>query len=211
MTKAARKMSTTLRDAQRQATSRLLIEAAVRVFARVGYTRATIDEIVSEAGASRATFYLHFKTKSDVLAPMLERAGEGFAEPYSQFATLAAAPDEAAINVWIRAAMERWSTIEDHIRPAFEAAESDTKLFAELFPEQLPGIGQLTDALKNSGVLSDQKRAEVYATVLLAPLLHYFRMHLRNETFDRELACSVMARVWFTTLSELVEAIARRV
>jgi AcrR family transcriptional regulator len=42
------------------------------VFAERGYPDATVDEVASEAGASRATFYLHFKSKTELTAALVE-------------------------------------------------------------------------------------------------------------------------------------------
>lgn len=40
--------------------------AAVAVFSKYGFVRATMQDIASEAGVSRATMYLHFKDKEQV-------------------------------------------------------------------------------------------------------------------------------------------------
>ena len=61
-----------LREQQRAFTRKRLIEAARQVFAERGYPDATVDEIASEAGASRATFYLHFKSKTELTAALVE-------------------------------------------------------------------------------------------------------------------------------------------
>ena len=42
------------------------MEAALGVFARHGYERATVDEIVREAGYSKGAFYVHFESKEDL-------------------------------------------------------------------------------------------------------------------------------------------------
>jgi AcrR family transcriptional regulator len=44
-----------------------LFEAAVDEFRRVGFDRASIARIASEAGVSRPSFYFHFPTKEHVL------------------------------------------------------------------------------------------------------------------------------------------------
>lgn len=53
-------------------TRQRLLEAAVGVFARNGYERATVDEIVREAGFSKGAFYVHFESKDDLFWAMLE-------------------------------------------------------------------------------------------------------------------------------------------
>ena len=48
------------------------MEAATGVFARSGFDRATLDEIVREAGFSKGAFYVHFESKEDLFWAMLE-------------------------------------------------------------------------------------------------------------------------------------------
>lgn len=57
----------TLREEQKRFTRQRLLEAAKDVFARTGYASATIEDITTAAGASRATFYLHFRSKADIV------------------------------------------------------------------------------------------------------------------------------------------------
>jgi AcrR family transcriptional regulator len=65
------KRKSTLRDAQKAHTRQRIIEAARAVFYQQGYYGATVDQIVAEAGASRPTFYLHFRDKEQVLAELM--------------------------------------------------------------------------------------------------------------------------------------------
>ncbi|GFE80596.1 hypothetical protein GCM10011487_25960 [Steroidobacter agaridevorans] len=62
----------TLRDAQKAQTRRRILDAARAVFFREGYYGATVDQIVAEAGASRPTFYLHFRDKEVILNELME-------------------------------------------------------------------------------------------------------------------------------------------
>ena len=48
------------------------MEAAVSVFARSGFERATVDEIVQQAGFSKGAFYVHFESKEDLFQATLE-------------------------------------------------------------------------------------------------------------------------------------------
>jgi TetR/AcrR family fatty acid metabolism transcriptional regulator len=57
---------------RRQATRAKLLEAATCVLARSGFERATLDEIVREAGFSKGAFYVHFESKDDLFWAMLE-------------------------------------------------------------------------------------------------------------------------------------------
>jgi AcrR family transcriptional regulator len=49
-----------------------LLEAAVEVFARRGYERATVDEIAAAARLSKGTLYWHFASKADLFQALLE-------------------------------------------------------------------------------------------------------------------------------------------
>jgi AcrR family transcriptional regulator len=51
-------------------------DAALRLFARYGYKRTSMDDIAKEAGLAKATLYLHFKGKDDVFRAMLALLGQ---------------------------------------------------------------------------------------------------------------------------------------
>jgi AcrR family transcriptional regulator len=48
-----------------------VLDAATWVFARKGYRRAGVSEIITRAGIARGTFYLYFDSKEDVLLAVL--------------------------------------------------------------------------------------------------------------------------------------------
>lgn len=45
----------------------LILEAAVKVFARQGFYQSTVAQIAKEAGVADGTIYLYFKSKNDIL------------------------------------------------------------------------------------------------------------------------------------------------
>lgn len=59
------------RRRSREETRGRLLEAALGVFARNGFERATVDEIVREAGFSKGAFYVHFESKEDLFWEIL--------------------------------------------------------------------------------------------------------------------------------------------
>jgi AcrR family transcriptional regulator len=48
-----------------------VVEAARRIFARVGYPAANVEEIAREAGMAKGTVYLYFKSKEEVFLAVL--------------------------------------------------------------------------------------------------------------------------------------------
>ena len=57
---------------RREETRQKLLDSAFSVFATHGYERATVDEIVRDAGFSKGAFYVHFESKEDLFWAMLE-------------------------------------------------------------------------------------------------------------------------------------------
>lgn len=68
----AKPASTITRKRRREETRQKLLESAYSVFATHGYERATVDEIVRDAGFSKGAFYVHFESKEDLFWAMLE-------------------------------------------------------------------------------------------------------------------------------------------
>jgi AcrR family transcriptional regulator len=69
--KRALNQKPTRRDAQKAHTRQRILDAARSVFFREGYYGATVDQVVAEAGASRPTFYLHFRDKEQILTEIV--------------------------------------------------------------------------------------------------------------------------------------------
>jgi AcrR family transcriptional regulator len=57
---------------RREETRERLLTAANSVLARSGFDRATVDDIVREAGFSKGAFYFHFDSKDDLFWAMLK-------------------------------------------------------------------------------------------------------------------------------------------
>ncbi len=44
-----------------------LVRSAMELFAKKGFDKTTVDEIVAKAGVAKGTFYLYFKSKDDLI------------------------------------------------------------------------------------------------------------------------------------------------
>jgi AcrR family transcriptional regulator len=58
------------------------MDAAERVLADKGFLATTIEDIASAAGTSRATFYLHFKSKSELVQALFDKHRAAGVERY---------------------------------------------------------------------------------------------------------------------------------
>jgi len=50
-----------------------ILAAALTAFSRAGYHGTHVVDVIAEAGIARGTFYLHFKSKHDVFAALVDR------------------------------------------------------------------------------------------------------------------------------------------
>jgi AcrR family transcriptional regulator len=73
-------------------TRRTLIRTAARLWSERDFEAVTVEEICSEAGVGRTTFYLHFESKEQLLASLAGATGAGVA------ADLAAMPSAASLD-----------------------------------------------------------------------------------------------------------------
>lgn len=59
-----------------------ILRAARKTFARMGFTRATIDAIATEADVSTRTLYKHFRSKDELFATVLQSSATVVADDY---------------------------------------------------------------------------------------------------------------------------------
>lgn len=64
-----------LSRAPAQDTRRVVLEAALRVFARSGISAATLEDIAAEAGVTRGTLCWHFHSKDELLSGIIKHYG----------------------------------------------------------------------------------------------------------------------------------------
>ena len=83
-----------------------LLEAATWVFARKGYRRAGISDIIARAGVARGTFYLYFDSKEQVFLAIVS----DFHKRISQAITMTETPTQpiADPEALLRASFRRW-------------------------------------------------------------------------------------------------------
>jgi AcrR family transcriptional regulator len=100
-----------LQDQKREFTRQRLLEAAEEVFAHKEYHLAKIDDIAAAAGCSRATFYLHFKSKSDLMISLRQRGHEAAIQRYQHLDDMLTSADglsRADLRLWLGEWQEVW-------------------------------------------------------------------------------------------------------
>ena len=86
---------------------RQLLQAATWVFARKGYRRAGISDIIAHAGVARGTFYLYFDSKEQVFLAIVDDFHQKIARALT---TSSETPTQPAIDpeALLRASFRRW-------------------------------------------------------------------------------------------------------
>lgn len=86
-----------------------LMAAAEELFLEKGYDETSVDEIVKLAGVAKGTFYLHFRSKDDVLIGLRERFINLFYERLKRSADLLQPDDWAGrLSAWVAAAIHTY-------------------------------------------------------------------------------------------------------
>lgn len=79
MDKAVPPLDVTPRRRGRASTRRdLLLDTALRLFARDGFHAVGIDRILAEAGVAKMTLYKHFRSKQELIVAALKRRDEAY-------------------------------------------------------------------------------------------------------------------------------------
>ena len=64
---------------------KLIIESAIKLFAKKGFSSTSIQEITNECGISKGSFYLYYKSKESLLPSIIEYYFEEFNKEVSKY------------------------------------------------------------------------------------------------------------------------------
>jgi AcrR family transcriptional regulator len=157
-----------VREAQKRLTRSLLLDAAATLFSTNGYASTTVEQIAGAAGATRATVYLHFASKSDIALALREAVGD-YDTDRVLLHDVATQPCERTITRWLDGYLE-------HVAPRTQYASALQSARAED-----PVVGRALDAQFAAGTDRfardlatgrgwDEERARLVATLLLRQL-----------------------------------------
>lgn len=156
-----------LREAQREMTRTLLLEAGIELFRTKGYAATTVDDIASAAGTTRVTFYAYFPSKAELVrAVIAERLNATLQRNRSpEHGSTAMHLVEAvrdgsrdAIARWIGQTVELWPEIHPLVRIGRDAAaiEPGLRRLVEQWLEE--PVSDIEDGLTAAGRLEPHQR-----------------------------------------------------
>jgi len=166
--------SRSLRDEQKRLTRRLLIEGAVTAFERKSYAATTIEDIVAEASASRATFYLHFKSKADIVLVVARTLGTRWRELYLEL-TSGARPSRKDLYEWIDAMVDNYARNRGSLEALDQAEALEPEIAALRLANHQESIAVIAESIRRWYGCGEEE-ARVRAALLLAQMdqfLHF--------------------------------------
>jgi AcrR family transcriptional regulator len=190
-----------LRDEQKRLTRRLLIQGALVAFERKGYAATTIEDIVGEANASRATFYLHFKSKADVVLVMTQTLGRRWRELYLEL-TSGDTLTREDLYAWIDGMVNNYEINRASVDAIDQAVAIEPQVAEVRLANLQESIAVIAESIERrcGGGPED---ARVRAALLLAEMDRFFWLWIvRGIPFDRERAVSTMTDFWLWVLTQ---------
>ncbi len=140
------------RQARGEARIQSLLEAAEAVFARVGYSKATTNEIAAEADVSPATLYQFFRNKEEIANAVALKYVEGMGQHHEHldYKAIAKLPMKEIVELLL---VPMFKFHETH--PAFMALLIDAPLSAETRQAKIALSAKFVERLSTLLVLRD--------------------------------------------------------
>jgi AcrR family transcriptional regulator len=150
-------------------TRQRLIDSALSLIVEKGYVSVTIDDIVGVAGASRQTFYLHFKNKSDLIREIWVVTNVEAQKIYETLYPAVISGRRSDIEAWLESAFAFWEGMRPSAVAMAQAAgvEDDIReLWAGTFRQGAEVIARGLIAAKQGSKQSCRARAVLAYSLL---------------------------------------------
>jgi len=191
-----------LREEQKRATRSRLIEAAREQFSTRGYAAVTVDDIASDVGCSRATFYLHFPGKVDILRAVSENDVLTAVEFYDSLDSVLASGSRDAFTRWVSDAIT-WFEAHKEMLAAWNEATALEPEFTATAREGLHSLPEAMPRYLQSWPADQRGEARLRVELLVAQLERFFARWALYGTIEvpKETAVEVLTDIWFPALT----------
>ncbi|ATH91798.1 TetR family transcriptional regulator [Bacillus glycinifermentans] len=165
-----------------------IIDAGCRLFAQNGYSATSVDEIMKEAGYSKATFYLYFKSKESLfLHIMNEQMEERFLISMKCFQKKTLRGLLTGIEYLIQKTNKEHTTAlflefmaNSHRYPEIE------KKIALLYERWREFFVLLIEQLQEEGIVQTQIPPRVLASTMIAIFSGYNHQHHADPSINKK-------------------------
>jgi AcrR family transcriptional regulator len=191
------------RALQKAETRRRLVDAARDAFIADGYARTTVDSIAARASTSRATFYLHFEGKLQVLEELIADLAPGAAQYYDRLDAILEHETRADFRAWVRDAMG-WYELHGRLMPVWNEAHLTDPLASEALRHRRDEmLGHLAHYFDRARPAGEVVAARIRVEFLIHHLEHLFRAWAIERIWEHELdtAIDVLVDLWWPVLT----------
>lgn len=167
---APRSTKPKLREMQKAMTLGMIKDAAREIFSSGQYDSVSVDDIAKQAGVSRGTVYMHFKTKVDILVALVN---DDLATHLACYEDLARIDDPtiADIMLWIRKFIDSTKSSNGFLTVFFRYNSSDNfSMVMEHRERVVEALGRRYPGFNISGeasASSERKLAQCYMMLYL--------------------------------------------
>nr|WP_031938723.1 TetR/AcrR family transcriptional regulator [Prescottella defluvii] len=192
-----------LRDEQKRWTRTRLMECARELFCAHGYAAVTVDDIAAAVGCSRATFYLHFPGKVEILrAISTEKMVPSVFAFYADLDRVLDTGSRAEFTAWVNRAIDWFDECKD-ILPAWDEAVALEPTFRETSRDGIVALPNSMTQYLARWPQHRQDEARLRIELLVAQLERFFTRWALQGTIEvpREQAAEVLTDIWFPALS----------
>lgn len=192
----------TLRAQQKATTRRRILETAHTLFVERGYAAVTIDDITSAVGCSRATFYLHFPNKMEVLAKIgAETVDQRALTVYADLDRVLQTGQRSAFVDWVRRALS-WFSDNRTLLPAWDEASVLEPQFRDIARSAIGELPAAMPAYLAAWGPGREAEARLRIELLVSQLERFFTRWAIQSSIQTpdELAAEVLTDIWFPAL-----------
>jgi len=170
----------------RAARRKQLVDVAIKIFAKKGYSAASVNDIAKRARVARGTFYLYFKDKADILAAVLgnyrmelEFMVRFYMKPTGRMTV-------AGCRAWLREEVGTWLEFFEMHREALKIILSENDCTDAAFVRKRDEVKGILKWHLTSKFQRMQKAGKIRRDVSPEALC-IFEMALLNEVFTTQI------------------------
>ncbi|MCP2320553.1 transcriptional regulator, TetR family [Nocardia amikacinitolerans] len=192
-----------LRAEQKRLTRARIVDTARHLFETQGYSTVRVDDIAAAVGCSRATFYLHFTGKPEVLRAIAEAGTLATIRLfYADLDRVLTTGSREAFADWMTRAID-WFFANKDMLPAWDEATALEPEFREVAREGIMTLADSMPAYLSRWPAERRDEARLRIELLVAQLERFFTRWAMQGTIDvsADRAAEVLTDIWFPALS----------
>lgn len=191
-----------LREEQKRRTRERIVDAARELFVTSGYSSVRVDDIAAAVGCSRATFYLHFTGKTEVLRAIAAQGTLASVRMlYQDLDQVLTTGSRTEFGAWTNRAIT-WFAENKDLLPAWDEATALEPQFRDLAREGIMTLADNMPAYLSRWPRDRHDEARLRIELLIAQLERFFTRWAMQGTIDvtAERAAEVLTDIWFPAL-----------